>query len=304
LIVQKEAQSWYNNNMKNKAIVFDFDGPLVGSGRDKSIHILFSAYVSCWETCFKKFLHPENPEIDLEKMLKGLKNYPGAPRFQQLSAIISCLVRDKPEAVQSPAELGIDSHLQQQYKKLQEKYNEYYSSLNKAAAKKFWKVLEGVKEIIEKFSKDYDLYVASGIIQEILEKDFEHHGFDKKYFAGIMGSNTTGDIDKSVILKKIKEKGYKDILFIGDSRKDFEYARKAGVKFFKVKTSDDYKRLLKQMKQTFPDEQDVCEFSEEEIKLIKSKVLALMKLYASGNRPTYDEITTFINTGKFGLNPQ
>ncbi|MCM8828087.1 MAG: hypothetical protein NC902_02220, partial [Candidatus Omnitrophica bacterium] len=147
--------------MKEKAIVFDFDGPLVGSGQDKAVHILFSSFVACWETSFRAFFHPENLEIDFERMLKGLIRYPGAPRFQQLSAIVSCIVRDVAEAVKDPAELGIDKNLQKEYEKLKQIYNNFYSSLNDAAAKLYWKPLEGIKDVIDTLAKNYDLYVAS-----------------------------------------------------------------------------------------------------------------------------------------------
>ncbi|MCM8765085.1 MAG: HAD hydrolase-like protein, partial [Candidatus Omnitrophica bacterium] len=217
----------------------------------------------------------------------------------QLSAIISCIIRNIAQAVKDPAEFGIDQNLQKDYEKLKQIYNNFYSSLNNAAAKLYWKPLEGVKDVIAKIAKDYDLYVASGIIQEILEKDFEHHGFEKRFFSGIFGSNPQGDMDKASILKKIKSMGYRDVLFIGDSRKDFEYAHEARVKFFKVKTGDDYNNLLLEIKNGLPDQIDVCEFTDEEIMRIRSKVPVLMKLYASGKRPSFEQITTFINTGNF-----
>lgn len=100
--------------MKPKAIVYDFDGPLVSSVWDKVVHILFSSFVACWDTGFNKFLHPENLEIDINKMIHGLIKYPGAPRFQQLSAVVSCIVRNKPEAVKDPSELGVDEKLQRE----------------------------------------------------------------------------------------------------------------------------------------------------------------------------------------------
>ncbi|MCM8759718.1 MAG: HAD hydrolase-like protein [Candidatus Omnitrophica bacterium] len=283
--------------MKEKAIVFDFDGPLVGSGQDKAVHILFSAFVACWDTGFRKFLHPENLEMDLDRMIKGLVNYPGAPRFQQLSAIVSCIVRDVPEAFRDPAELGIDENFQTEYQRLKERYNHFYSSLNQAAAKLYWKPLEGVKQVIEELAEDYDLYVASGIIQEILEKDFDQHGFDKKMFSGVFGSNPEGDIDKAKILERIKGKGYRDVLFIGDSKKDFEYARKAGVKFYRVKEKKDYKKLMKDIKNGLPDQDEVYEFTDQELSRIKDRVLFLMKIYVSGKKPSFHEITTYINTG-------
>ncbi|MGC8805366.1 MAG: HAD family hydrolase, partial [Candidatus Ratteibacteria bacterium] len=106
-----------------------------------------------------------------------------------------------------------------------------------------------------------------------------------------------GNIDKSVILKQIKNKSYQDVLFIGDSRKDLEYARKAGVKFFRVKSAQDYKVLVEKMKQQdLPDAQDMCEFTEQELQRIRSKTLALMNQYLSGKILSYEEITTFINS--------
>lgn len=285
--------------MKTKAIVFDFDGPLVSSGWDKAVHILFSSFVSCWETDFKRFLHPDNLEIDIEKMIQGFLKYPGAPRFQQLSAIVSCIVRGKPEAVKDPSELGIDISLQKEYKKLQERYNQFYSGLNEAASKMFWKPLRPVKRVIKIFSKEYDLYVASGIIQEILEKDFDRYNFDRNLFSGIMGSDTSGKIDKAEILRQIKNKGYQEVLFIGDSSKDLEYARKAGVKFFRIKTEKDYERLMEEIKKGLPDQDNPWEYSEEEIQTIKTKVLFLMKAYISNPLLTYEQITTWINTGCF-----
>lgn len=286
-------------NMKKNAIVFDFDGPLVNSGWDKSIHILFSSFVACWDTGFRKFLHPDNLEIDINKMIQGSVKYPGAPRFQQLSAVVSCIIRNKPESVKEPYELGVDENLQKEYKKLQERYNEFYSGLNDAAARLFWKPLPPVRKVIETLSKDYDLYVASGIIQEILERDFDHYGFDRKLFLGIKGSDPAGAIDKAEILKQIKNSCYEDVLFIGDSSKDLEYARKAGVKFFRIKTADDYERLMNQIKNGLPDEQDIWEYTEQELEIIKSKVLFLMKTYASEKKLSYQDITRWINTGRF-----
>ncbi len=286
-------------NMKKSAIVFDFDGPLVSSGWDKAIHILFSSFVACWDTGFRKFLHPDNLEIDINKMIHGLVKYPGAPRFQQLSAVVSCIVRNIPEAVKNPCELGVDEELQKEYEKLQKRYNEFYSGLNEAAARLFWRPLPSVKKVIELLSKDYDLYVASGIIQEILERDFDHYNFDRKLFSGIRGSDSAGTIDKAEILKQIKNNGYQDVLFIGDSSRDLEYAKKAGVRFFRIRTEDDYARLMNQIKDGLPDEQNVWEYTVQELAIIKSKVLFLMKAYASGKRPSYDELTTWINTGSF-----
>jgi FMN phosphatase YigB (HAD superfamily) len=47
--------------MKDKAIAFDFDGTLVHSGSDKSVHIMYAAYRACASTGFRRFLHPRDP---------------------------------------------------------------------------------------------------------------------------------------------------------------------------------------------------------------------------------------------------
>jgi len=293
-------QNLQQDKMKQAAIVFDFDGTLINSSLDKAIHILFACFVACWDTEFKKFLHPDNFEMDIDRMIPGLVKYPGAPRFQQLSAIISCIVRNKPEPVKNPCELGLEEPLQRKYNIFQQRYNEVYSGLNDAAAKLFWKPVPHVKELIEILSKDYDLYVASGVVQEILEKDFDRHGFDRKFFAGIKGSDASGTIEKTQILTQIKNRGYKDVLFIGDSIKDLEYAKKAGVKFFRIKTADDYIKLRNQIKSnSLPDKQNKWEYTTQDITLIKSKVLFLIKTYVSGEKHSFEEITTWINTGSF-----
>ncbi|MCM8814411.1 MAG: hypothetical protein NC931_00275, partial [Candidatus Omnitrophica bacterium] len=59
------------------------------------------------------------------------------------------------------------------------------------------------------------------------------------------------------------------------------------------------KKLLRKVKNGLPDQTDMCEFTDGEIARIRIKVLALMKLYASGKRPSFEQITTFINTGNF-----
>jgi hypothetical protein len=77
------------------AIVFDFDGTLIKNGKynnDKSIHIMYASWVSCYENKFREFLQSDNIKSDVFHMSRAYMHYPGAPRFQQLAAIVNALV--------------------------------------------------------------------------------------------------------------------------------------------------------------------------------------------------------------------
>lgn len=80
--------------IKNKAIAFDFDGTLIQGGLDKGIHILYSSWMACYNTGYRKYLNPENPAQNVDIMLSAYFNYPGPPRFQQLSAIVNVFSGD------------------------------------------------------------------------------------------------------------------------------------------------------------------------------------------------------------------
>ena len=59
------------------------------------------------------------------------------------------------------------------------------------------------------------------------------HGYDRRHFRGIWGANRQGGADKAELLRRIKARGYRDVLFVGDANRDLEYAHMAGVKFFR-----------------------------------------------------------------------
>ena len=150
-------------NMKDKAIAFDFDGTLVHSGYDKGVHIMYSAYVACAATGFRCFLHPGDPGLDVERLLRGLLQYPGAPRFQQLAALVNSLIHDRPVAVEVPAGLGVEPELAAEYEGVRRTYDTAYTELNDAAAAKHWKAYPTALEAIPRLAADFDLYIASGV---------------------------------------------------------------------------------------------------------------------------------------------
>ncbi|MCK5672124.1 MAG: HAD family hydrolase, partial [Spirochaetales bacterium] len=146
-------------------------------------------------------------------------------------------------------------------------------------ADKYWKPFPVMKETLQTLFLSYDLYIASGVTEDILQKDFDHHYFDRSIFHGIFGGNSKGGSDKGSILKKIKQSGYNDILFVGDSTKDLEYAIEAEVKFFRIKKNIDYIRLISSIKENFPDEKKRWFYTHKEINFFREKTLFLLQPY-------------------------
>lgn len=284
-----------DKRVKDKAIVFDFDGTLIQGGQDKGIHLMYAAWVACYESGFRQFLHPDGLGENIDRLLHAYLKYPGAPRFQQFTAFINALINNKPTAVDDSAELNINQELLSYYEDVRNTYNTIYSSLNDAAAKKYWYPFPSVKGTLVSLAKGYDLYIASGLPQDLLEQDFHHHCFDHTLFLGIFGSDKQGGCDKGEILKKIRKKGYKKILFVGDSTKDLEYAAIAKVNFFRIKDDPDYYRLLKILPQGIPDENQPWTFTGEEIEFLRKTTSYLLEAYCSGKSMSAEKITDFIN---------
>jgi phosphoglycolate phosphatase-like HAD superfamily hydrolase len=277
----------------DKAIAFDFDGTLLQGGLDKSVHVMYSSWMACFNTGYRIYLNPDNPARDVETMLSAYLNYPGSPRFQQLSAIVNALINGNPDSVIEIEDLNIDITLKMEYPKVKKLFNSIYSDLNSVAAEKYWKPFPVIKETLKTLSRTFDLYIASGVTEDILQNDFDHHHFDRSLFCGIYGGNNKGGSDKASIIKKIKQWGYKDILFIGDSTKDLEYAIEAGVNFFRIKENNDYLRLLSETGEDFPNEKKKWSFTEKDINFFKQKTHFLV---GKENRDmSYQEIVDYIN---------
>ena len=134
--------------MKDGAIAFDFDGTLVHSGFDKGVHIMYAAYAACAASRFRRFLHPHDPGRDLECLLRGLLQYPGAPRFQQLAALLNSLIHGRPVAVEVPEGLDLDPDLAAEYDTVRRTYDATYTALNDAAAGKYWTVALGTRRLV------------------------------------------------------------------------------------------------------------------------------------------------------------
>jgi hypothetical protein len=54
---------------------------------------------------------------------------------------------------------------------------------------------------------DFDLYIASGVPQDLLEADLVRHGYDRRHFQDVWGENRQGGADKAGLLRRIKARG-------------------------------------------------------------------------------------------------
>jgi len=263
--------------MKDGAIAFDFDGTLVHSGFDKGVHIMYAAYAACAASRFRRFLHPHDPGRDLECLLRGLLQYPGAPRFQQLAALLNSLIHGRPVAVEVPEGLDLDPDLAAEYDTVRRTYDATYTALNDAAAGKYWKAYPAALEALPRLAANFDLYIASGVPQDVLEGDLARHGYDRRLFQSIWGADRQGGADKAELLGRIKARGYRDVLFVGDANRDLEYAQAAGVKFFRIRIPADFRRLLLLVQRGFPNQTKPWAWTETDKEFFRSKTRRLIE---------------------------
>jgi len=286
--------------MKDSAIAFDFDGTLVHSGDDKCVHIMYAAYVACATTGFRRFLDPRDPGRDVERLLRGLLQYPGAPRLQQLAALVNSLIHNQPVAVEAPVGLGLDPDLAAQYEGVRGTYDATYTALNDAAAGKYWKAYPAALETLPRLAADFDLYIASGVPQDILEGDLVRHGYDRRIFQGIWGANRQGGADKAELLDRIKARGYRDVLFVADANRDREYAQTAGVKFFRVRAPEDFQRLAMLVQRGFPNQTESWAWTEADKEFFRSTTRRLVEEFLAGHTLSPTEATDAIHGGRDG----
>jgi len=281
--------------MKDRAIAFDFDGTLVHSGYDKGVHIMYATYLACATSGFRRFLHPRDPSQDVERLLRGLLQYAGAPRVQQLAALVNSLIHDRPVAVETPAGLGLEPELAAEYENVRGAYDAVYTALNEAAAAKYWKAYPAARETIPRLAADFDLYIASGVPQDLLEADLVRHGYDRRIFQAIWGANRQGGADKTEILRRIAARGYEDVLFVGDANRDLEYARAAGVKFFRMETPEDFLRLAALVRDGFPDLAESWTWTEADKEFFRTKTRRLVDALLAGRPLSPTEATDAIH---------
>lgn len=281
--------------MTERAIAFDFDGTLLDTGLDKGVHVLYAAWVVCYHHGYRQFLHPDDPIPDIERMLAAYCLYPGAPRFEQLSAVVNAAVTGRTHAISDPGELNLETGLAARYEEIRRAYNVLYSSLNDTAARMYWRPFPSVKSTLAQLSGSYDLFIASGVVQDLLDLDFALHQFEHGLFCGIFGSDHAGTRNKGVVLSEITARGYRDVLFVGDSTKDQEYAVQAGVRFLRIKDNEDFNRMAAGDPFDLPDDKNPWTFTPDELQFFRDKTAYLLRAFCSGDPLGNREICEWIN---------
>lgn len=193
-------------NESRLAIVFDYDGTLIDTMRIKA-----ASYLEAFETVFN------SSTAAREKILASHKRTSGAHRFIQLSDTLETL--------------GLTTTDEQK-----ENWSDLYSSLNGRALKDVT-LFPSVKQTLTSLrERGFQLFAVSGIPEE----EFLGELSSKKltsFFVEAKGG------DKPGFLNSLKERGFRIVLFVGDTSYDEKAAADAGVLFYWVEYDDDIRNI-------------------------------------------------------------
>ena len=92
------------------------------------------------------------------------------------------------------------------------------------------KLYKNEEKVLQNLAKKYDLYILSNAAKGYIENYLNGYNFHK-YFKGYLCAGDTGLDKHENILYLMKKEGLEDVTYIGDTFKDYNEARKAGVKF-------------------------------------------------------------------------
>ena len=199
--------------MKNKykAIIFDFDGVILDSGRIKT-----EAFPLIFD-----FI-PEHHDAILDYHIQNQ----GLSRYEKIDWVYRELL-DKPLEESKKKELG-------------QKFSDIV--LDKVLEAPF---INGAKELLQfLINRELPSFVASGTPEDELRLIVEKRGLDK-YFNGVYGSPTK----KPEIVRHIEKKwniACAEMLFLGDASTDYNSARITGTDFVPVQSDEmkDYWKLV------------------------------------------------------------
>jgi len=91
-------------------------------------------------------------------------------------------------------------------------------------------VYEGLEETLEELSKNYKLGIVSNCIEGYIEAFMISSGLGK-YFNDIVAAGKKGIKKSEAIKLAIERDGVKNPIYVGDTNKDKEAAKKAGIEF-------------------------------------------------------------------------
>jgi phosphoglycolate phosphatase-like HAD superfamily hydrolase len=119
-----------------------------------------------------------------------------------------------------------------------ESWSRLYSSLNSKAmidVPEFPSVREVLRELK---NTDFSLFAASGVLEEEFIGEMTRRKL-LDFFSEAKGG------DKLGFLRSLKERGFRTILFVGDTEFDRRTAEEAGVRFYKVEQDSDIRALFR-----------------------------------------------------------
>jgi phosphoglycolate phosphatase-like HAD superfamily hydrolase len=190
------------------AVVFDFDGTLIDTAEIK-----IDNYVQAVERIFG------TGKGDREIIrASGHRTY-GANRFVQLADTLTSL--------------GLEATDDQK-----ESWSRLYSSLN---SKDMIDVPEfpSVREMLRELKNTgFSLFAASSVLEEEFIGEMTRRKL-LDFFSEAKGG------DKLGFLRSLKERGFRSILFVGDTEFDRRTAEEAGVGFYKVEQDSDIRALFR-----------------------------------------------------------
>ena len=194
-------------NEQRIAIVFDYDGTLIDTMKIKA-----ASYLKAFESVFN------TPCKLKDKILESQKRTAGAHRFIQLTDTLEIL--------------GLTATDEEK-----EKWSTIYSSLNEKALAKVQLFPSAEKTLDYLKQKGFQLFAVSGIpecefLAELSRKKL------MRFFIEAKGG------DKPAFLTSLKQRGFRIVLFAGDTSYDQKAAEDAGVPFFKVNSDEDIRALL------------------------------------------------------------
>jgi phosphoglycolate phosphatase-like HAD superfamily hydrolase len=193
-------------NESRLAIVFDYDGTLIDTMKIKA-----TSYLEAFETVFN------GSTTAKEKILASHRRTSGAHRFIQLFDTLETL--------------GLTATDEQR-----KNWSDLYSSLNSRALKDV-ALFPSVKQTLTSLrERGFQLFAVSGIPEE----EFLGELSSKKltsFFVEAKG------VDKQGFLNSLEERGFRIVLFVGDTSYDEKAAADAGVPFYWVENDGDIRNI-------------------------------------------------------------
>jgi phosphoglycolate phosphatase-like HAD superfamily hydrolase len=182
------------------AVIFDCDGVILDSNNMK---------ISAMERALSATGYPET---HISCAISYFKNNFGKNRFHHVNYFVGDLLGAAlPESVDAGSLKA-----------------EIISAYAEAVEQEYMEVSEtdGVRHLLASWFARSDLYIASGSEQEQLQRVMKARNLDG-FFIDILGSPTS-KVDN---VRKIIDKGYKKVLFIGDAVADMQAAFDNGIDF-------------------------------------------------------------------------